>query len=162
MATVSPETIDAAGIPGGLWFGDMNPRKATFLFGLLVAAGCFWTSTAGGEAPAGSSLLAGIRDGEWEVRTRGVSIAQRLCVKNGYALIQLRHPGKICERIVLERTRDSVLVQYTCKGSGFGRTRMRRETPQLVQLETQGVADGFPFDYAAEGRWVGECPRSPG
>jgi len=24
------------------------------------------------------------------------------------------------------------------------------------------VADGFPFDYAVEGRWVGECPRVAG
>jgi hypothetical protein len=60
---------------------------------------------------------------------------------------------------VLNQTRTEMTVQYTCKGSGFGRTQLRRETAQLVQIETQGVADGLPFDFSAEGRWAGECGR---
>lgn len=140
----------------------MSLRRGICVIGSLVAAGCVWPSAAGSVAPADPTVLGGIRDGEWDVRPRGSSSSQRLCVTSEYALIQLRHQGKACTRLLIERTPDSVLVQYTCKGSGFGRTRLRRETPQLVQLETQGVANGFPFDYAAEGRWTGECQRSPG
>jgi len=136
--------------------------------GLLLLAG--WVSLVGASPLDGSKpaptprayMLEKLRPGQWDLRQRGESMPQRVCIKAGMELIQLRHPGRICERIVLEQADSSILVQYTCRGSGFGRTRIRRETSQLVQIETQGVADGFPFDFSAEGRWVGECQRSTG
>jgi hypothetical protein len=109
------------------------------------------------DGPADPGIVLGLRPGQWELRGRTEVTVRRVCVKEGTSLIQLRHPGKVCERIVLERTPNSIEVQYTCKGSGFGRTHIRRETPQLIQLESQGVADGLPFEHSAEGRWVGEC-----
>jgi hypothetical protein len=48
-------------------------------------------------------------------------------------------------------------VQYTCRGRGYGRTHIRRETSRLVQIDTQGIADGRPFAFAAEARRVGDC-----
>ena len=49
-------------------------------------------------------------------------------------------------------------MQYTCRGRGYGRTHIRRETGRLVQIESQGIVDGLPFDFVAEGRRIGECP----
>ena len=40
---------------------------------------------------------------------------------------------------------------------GYGLTRIRYETPRLIQLDSQGVANGLPFAFAAEGRRVGNC-----
>lgn len=122
----------------------------------LALAGCAVAAAAAPPAmPAGP--LEALREGQWELRTRGSAAVQRLCIGGGLALIQLRHPGRPCERIVLEQTSQALTVQYTCRGNGFGRTHLRRETAQLVQIDTQGIADGLPFDYSAEGRWVGEC-----
>lgn len=131
--------------------------------GLLVGTIALASGALGGTLSAGPSpadnVLDTLREGQWELRTRGSQSVQRLCVRGGLGLIQLRHPGKVCDRLVLEQTSYSILIQYTCKGSGFGRTRLRRESPELVQIETQGVAEGLPFDYASEGRWAGSCAR---
>ena len=133
--------------------------------GVLIAvavAGWSLSAALAGQALPRWTMLTSLKDGLWELRQHGSATVDRVCTRGGVGLIQLRHPGKSCDRILLEQQEHAIVVQYTCKGSGFGRTRLRRETPQLVQIETQGVADGFPFDYAVEGRWVGECPRVAG
>jgi len=96
--------------------------------------------------------------GRWELRTRGNSDpVERLCLRAGRALIQLRHPDQPCERLIIQDSGSDVTVQYTCRGRGYGRTHIRRESDQLIQLETQGIVGGVPFDFMAEGRRVGEC-----
>jgi hypothetical protein len=50
-----------------------------------------------------------------------------------------------------------VVVQYTCRGKGYGRTHIRRETGRLVQIDSQGIAGGLPFEFSAEARRVGDC-----
>ncbi len=46
---------------------------------------------------------------------------------------------------------------------GSGRTTIRVETPRLVQIETQGIADQSPFAFSAEARRIGTCTApSPG
>jgi hypothetical protein len=50
-----------------------------------------------------------------------------------------------------------VTVHYTCPGAGYGRTQIRLESAQLVQVDSQGIAQGFPFDFTAEARRVGSC-----
>ena len=42
-------------------------------------------------------------------------------------------------------------------GNGYGRTNLRREISRLVQIESQGIVDGLPFQFAAEARRVGAC-----
>lgn len=102
-------------------------------------------------------MLGQLQDGRWELRRYDGGAVQRLCVKDRFRLIQLRHPDLKCDRIVLEDAPGSVTVQYTCRGRGYGRTHIRRESGQLIQLETQGIADGLPYEFSAEGRRVGEC-----
>ena len=119
---------------------------------LLAAAG---PAMGAGPSPA---VLERIEAGQWEVRTREPGApAQRMCVSNGHGLIQLRHPGTPCERFVVEGGADEVVVQYTCRGRGFGRTHIRRETARLVQIDSRGIANGLPFEFSAEARRVGNC-----
>lgn len=131
------------------------------VFSLIVAAlaGVFLVSR--GERALGQrpqlQMLGQLTDGQWELRRRDGAGVQRLCVTDRFRLIQLRHPDLPCARIVLEDTPTSVTVQYTCRGRGYGRTHIRRENGQLIQLDTQGIADGLPFEFSAEGRRVGEC-----
>ena len=71
--------------------------------------------------------------------------------------MQLRHAGSACSRFVVEDAADKVTVQYTCKGNGYGRTSIRRETSTLVQIESQGIQGGLPFQFKAEARRTGAC-----
>jgi hypothetical protein len=114
-------------------------------------------------APASSqrpslAMLDQIESGRWELRLRdGSRRTYPVCVGNGRQLIQLRHEALSCERLVVEDGLDAVTVQYTCRGRGYGRTSIRREPHRLVQIQTQGIAEGLPFEFAAEARHVGNC-----
>lgn len=110
-----------------------------------------------GQRPA-LAMLDELAKGSWELRVREKGVpAERICLNDARRLIQLRHPGNNCERLVVQDTPASVTVQYTCRGQGYGRTQIRRETDRLIQLDSQGIADGLPFAFAAEARYVGEC-----
>lgn len=85
------------------------------------------------------------------------SASEALCVPNGRRLIQLRHPDSSCDRLVVQDSPNEVTVQYTCRGHGYGRTHIRKETSRLVQIDSQGIADGLPFEFSAEARRVGDC-----
>ncbi|MFM5948688.1 MAG: DUF3617 domain-containing protein [Novosphingobium sp.] len=118
-------------------------------------------AVAGPAMGAGSSLamLDQIEAGRWEIRSREPGAApQRICLSTGHRLIQLRHPDVQCERFVVQDTASDVVVQYTCKGRGYGRTHIRRETGRLVQIDSRGIANGLPFEFNAEARRVGDCP----
>lgn len=106
------------------------------------------------------AMLDQLESGRWELRMRDTrGSAEQICLRDGRRLIQLRHPSlSACERLIVSDGPGEVIVQYTCRGRGFGRTQIRRETGRLVQIESQGVLDGLPFDVVAEGRWIGACP----
>ena len=109
-----------------------------------------------GQRPA-LIMLDQLEPGRWELRSRDGPGIERLCLRDGRRLIQLRHPQELCERFVVNDDANDVTVQYTCRGRGYGRTHIRRESPRIVHLETQGIAAGLPFNFAAEARRVGEC-----
>ncbi len=104
------------------------------------------------------AMLDRLVPGRWELRRHDEPGApRRLCLSDGRRLIQLGHPGQNCSRIVVEDTESEVTVQYTCPGQGYGRTQIRRESDSLVQVDTQGIAQGLPFAYVVEARRVGRC-----
>ncbi|MEM7688576.1 MAG: hypothetical protein AAF291_06115 [Pseudomonadota bacterium] len=102
-------------------------------------------------------MLEGLTKGEWTVKYRDGSADQKLCINSGKELIQLKHGPADCSRFVVEDSPTKVTVQYTCPGNGYGRTNIRRETASLVQIESQGIASGLPFEFAAEARRTGSC-----
>ena len=103
------------------------------------------------------AMLDQLESGRWELRERSGATPQRICLQNGRRLIQLRHAGLACDSYVVSDGPGAVVVQYTCRGKGYGRTEIRRETNRLVQVQSQGIVDGLPFVIAAEARRVGDC-----
>jgi len=104
------------------------------------------------------AMLDQLQPGQWEVRDRDVSGERsRLCIESGRRLIQIRHMREACRSFTVQDTAQTVTVHYTCPGNGFGQTSVRFESAQLVQLETQGIAQGLPFNVRAEARRVGAC-----
>jgi hypothetical protein len=105
----------------------------------------------------GLAMLGTLAKGEWTVKYRDGSPDRKICVRSGQELIQLRHKESGCNRFVVEDAAAKVTVQYTCPGNGYGRTSIRRETPALVQLQSQGIEGGLPFQLEAEARRTGTC-----
>ena len=129
-------------------------RKRIAIAALLVGL----AGPVAGERPS-LAMLDQLESGRWELRFRGAGgEVERICLRDGRRLIQLRHPALACDRLVVSDADSQVTVQYTCRGRGFGRTQIRRETSRLVQIDSQGIADGLPFAFAAEARRVSDCP----
>lgn len=128
--------------------------KVLLLGGVVSAAGL---GAVPGVAQASLAMLDSLERGSWEVRFRDAAAPRRICVNTGREFIQLQHGDAACNRFVVEDGAGEVTVQYTCRGNGYGRTNIRKETGTLVQIETQGIAGGKPFQFTAEARRVGAC-----
>lgn len=129
-------------------------RRLVILAGLMGSLGTGAALFAQGNALA---MLAGLQKGQWAVTSRDGEASRTICLGDTAQLIQLRHLGSSCSRYVVEDASDKVTVQYTCKGNGYGRTSIRKETNALVQIESQGIESGLPFQFKAEARRTGAC-----
>ncbi len=130
--------------------------------GLMALGSIAAGALAGFALPAlaqgnGLTMLGTLAKGEWTIKFRDGSPDRKICVRGGQELIQLRHRETGCNQFVVEDGVAKVTVQYTCQGNGYARTSIRRETPALVQLESQGIQGGMPFQFLAEGRRTGPC-----
>lgn len=130
-------------------------RRLRSLLAALVAVFAVVTPLEGQRVPL--AMLGELESGRWELRLRGEPRVERLCLRDGRPLIQLRHPHENCDRLIVDDRSSLITVQYTCRGRGYGRTQIRRESNQLVQIESQGIAGGLPFAFVAEARRVGDC-----
>ncbi len=127
--------------------------RALAIMGLLTVSG--WASAAGDATPAALKLL---EPGQWELRARPARTeAWRMCVANAWQLMQVEHQGTGCKRFVVRDQPNTVAATYDCAGAGSGRTDLRVENPRLVQIRSQGISRGAPFDLALEGRRIGTC-----
>ncbi|WP_240339265.1 hypothetical protein [Novosphingobium sp. BW1] len=136
----------------------MKKFARTFLFAGLCGFGLMAGPALGeGETLA---MLDRLDPGNWMLRMRGSGGGEeRICIGSGRDLVQLRHSDLDCEQVVVLDRPSEVTVQYTCPGNGYGRTTIRRETDGLIQIDSQGIRNGLPFAFAAEGRRLGTCPR---
>lgn len=134
-------------------------RKLVLILSLIPASAAI--AGAVGAQPLQLAMLDGLERGSWELKYRDDQDAgtDRVCLSSGRELVQLRHARLKCRTIVVDDTPNAVTVQYSCPGNGYGRTHIRRESNQLVQIDTQGIENGLPFAYAAEARRVGACSR---
>ena len=105
----------------------------------------------------GLALLGRLTKGEWTIKHRDGSPDRKICLRSGQELVQLAHSDRGCSQFVIEDAEARVAVQYTCPSNGFGRTSIRKETASLVQLESQGIEGGVPFQFTAEARLTGRC-----
>ena len=134
----------------GLWF-ERAMRSA------IPIAVCALASVPSPAQAPSLAMLDGLQTGQWDLRFRDGSPPRRMCLRDGRELIQLQHRETGCSRFVVEDTPEAVTVQYTCRGNGYGRTTVRRESASLVQIDTQGIVDGLPFQTSAEARRTGPC-----
>ncbi|WAT17323.1 hypothetical protein OZN62_10345 [Aurantiacibacter sp. MUD11] len=102
-------------------------------------------------------MLDTLERGSWELRLRPEGTTRRICVRTGREFIQIRHRQPGCDRYVVQDEANEVTVQYTCRGDGYGRTTIRREDRELVQIRSQGIQGGTPFSLEGEARRVGSC-----
>jgi hypothetical protein len=154
--------MEAAHIPASATFqGNRRRMRTKFTLTNTALALCALAALTSGAVLAqvqSLSMLNRLQSGSWELRERGdAGPPRRLCLRNARRLIQLRHPGQNCSRIIVEDGPEQVTVQYTCAGRGYGRTQIRRESDSLLQIESQGIAEGLPFAFASEARRVGSC-----
>lgn len=135
-----------------------NSKKFLHLRPLALASVAFLAVALPASAqPDGLAMLERLAKGEWTVTSRSGGEARKICVRSGRELIQLRHTERNCSRFIVEDGQSEVTVQYTCPGNGYGRTNIRRETGSLVQIESQGIASGQPFQMTVEARRTGSC-----
>jgi hypothetical protein len=145
-----------AGMEAGMKHIPINRMRAIGL-GAGVAGLLGLAAIPGLAQGNGLSMLGTLAKGEWTIKYRDGSPDRKICLRSGQELIQLRHKESGCNRFVVEDAASKVTVQYTCSGNGYGRTSIRRETPALVQLESQGIEGGLPFQFVAEARRTGSC-----
>lgn len=130
-------------------------------FGIFsVACAAILLAILGVAVSAHSSELAmldALKRGAWDLRIRDDGSHQRICVRDGNEFIQIRHRQPGCNQYVVKDEPDLVTVQYTCTGNGYGRTTIRRESGELVQVKSQGIINGVPFSFSGEGRYIGAC-----
>lgn len=127
---------------------------------IAMAAAVVGTAFAVPAIAQGSlAMLDTLSSGMWELRYRDGASPRRICIRTGREFLRLRHPRGDCNRFVVEDGRQAVTVQYTCRGDGYGRTSLRKEDNGLVQIDSQGIKGGRPFQFSAEARRVGACPR---
>ena len=128
------------------------------LFRCLLGASALAGATAVPAQAPSLAMLDGLEKGSWQLRERGSdTVLQTVCVGDARRMIQIQHPRANCSRYIIEDTPKSVTVHYTCPGAGHGRTSIRSETNRLVQIDTQGIADGKPFSQSIEARRTGGC-----
>jgi hypothetical protein len=132
-------------------------RMHVLALGTLAVGAALWFAAPGFAQGNGLAMLGTLAKGEWTIKQRGVPKDRKICVRSGAELIQLMHREGGCSQFVVEDGAARVTVQYTCPGNGYGRTSIRRETSALVQLESQGIHDGMPFQMTAEARRTGPC-----
>jgi hypothetical protein len=122
---------------------------------VVVLSAAALALTAAGRPAALTDTQAGL----WEFSGPGTAKPDRVCVADVSAMAQLQHRRSRCTRVVIRDLPGMAEIHYTCTGGGFGRSTVRPITPRSVKIETQGIADGAPFNYTLQGRRVGECPR---
>lgn len=132
---------------------NMAGRLFAVFAGLMLAA---LVAPASARAPE-LAMLDGLATGSWDIHIRSENSHSSICVRTGRELIQIRHRQLSCSRAVVEDQPSRVTVEYNCAGAGYGRTTIRRESAQLVQIDSQGIQGGLPFHFDAEARRVGSC-----
>lgn len=122
-----------------------------------LAGAVLFFGTGGAQADSAAlQALKSIERGQWQLR-EGTGAPRQLCLGDPSALLQIQHGNIPCTHRVVENSANTATITYSCPGHGHGRTRISVETPRLVRIDTQGVADGMPFAAELEGRRTGTC-----
>ena len=126
---------------------------AAMLGGALLAAAAI-----AGSAADTLHVLNRIEPGLWDIKSTDDRDGGRsLCVVDPADLLQLGHPHLSCSRFTIDNQAQQATVHYSCPRAGSGQTKLRVETPRLLQIETQGILRNAPFSMNFEARRIGSC-----
>jgi hypothetical protein len=107
------------------------------------------------------TALSIIESGQWVLRSTVAGVPPRtICVGDPRLLLQMQHPAAMCSRFVIANDPRQAKVHYNCAAAGYGWTTVRVESPRLIHIDSQGIANKAPFDWSLEGRRVGLCPAT--
>lgn len=134
----------------------MPGKRSPIGIACAAAALVFALAPVSAQAPE-LAMLDTLTEGAWSLRLRSEGTTQRICLRTGREFIQLRHRQPNCEQYVVQDEANEVTVQYTCRGNGYGRTTIRREGSDIIQVRSQGIYGGAPFSLEGEARHVGPC-----
>lgn len=131
-------------------------RRTTHSLALIGMAALGVLALGAAKRPAALSLVSG---GLWEVSSSATgSNPRRLCVPDPLVLVHYEHRSAGCDQLLIADKPSEAVVNYTCPGGGFGRTKMTILTPRSMRVETQGISHNEPFNYVLQARRVGNCP----
>ncbi len=127
----------------------------------LVGAIMFLLPIAPSNAQEDSQFLSTLQNGLWQFsdRSKGNEVVDAICVGNVARMIQIKHKNDSCTLKMIGNSLDTVTYDYSCGGKGKGRTTIRKETNQLVQIRSQGVRAGQLFNFKLEARHAGACQK---
>jgi hypothetical protein len=129
-------------------------RGAVLRFALAGSAAAL-TLGAAQQPPALSSLKAGM----WELDgLPGAKAPSRECIADVQALARLEHRAGKCTSHVISDDGATTVVEYSCGGAGFGRSKIDVITPRSLKINTQGISDGVPFNYVLRAHRLDDCP----
>jgi hypothetical protein len=131
---------------------------------ITLAGICALSAASGGYAYAQGgdlSLLESVERGMWQLRAVGGGPSgapvNQICVSDPAKLVQIQHGTAACEHYVVRSSATAVTVSYSCKGMGQGLTTIRKESPRLIHIQSQGIRNNAPFSFSVEGRRTGAC-----
>jgi len=101
--------------------------------------------------------LASVEGGLFEIDQVGAGPRPKICVADPLVFASYEHRGKTCTRVVISDGPGGAVIHYTCTGGGFGQSTVKALTPRSLRVDTQGIADGAPFQYVFQARRVGDC-----
>jgi hypothetical protein len=128
----------------------MNRRTAS-----IGLAGCALLLVAAAGQPR--ALEAAV-PGVWEISgIPGLRADARRCVQSAAALAVVEHRGQACASSLVSEQGTSAVIHYSCKGGGFGQSKLTLITPRSLRIETQGISRGAPFNYTVQARRSGNC-----
>lgn len=127
------------------------------VFGAFVVMGSL--NLAAPAQSQNSNLLSSLKNGLWQFKepARGNNIVDAICVGDVTKFVKIKNKDDVCTLKVLRSQGNSVTYDYSCNGKGKGRTIIRKETNGLVQIHSQGIANGELFDFKLEARYAGRC-----
>ena len=142
--------------------GRLNGSRGRALLALVAAVAV--AAPAVSQRASGVNALAKLQSGLWQIRvlSGGAPKPAPVCIGDPAVLAQLRHRNTPCSRLVVSQDGERATIHYTCPAGGYGQTLLRVETPRLVQVDTQGIADNVPFAFRAEARYAGSCNSAQG
>lgn len=105
-------------------------------------------------------LLNRLEKGQWTLTERGqMKPMRKICLGDASVLLRPEHHGGQCSQYILNNNPVHLSIHYKCTAAGHGNTIIRHETNRVVQIETQGIVNGQPFERSIEARRVGACQR---